>query len=393
MSTTPTATPTDMPTKATSITLLLIACLTIMVGCVIVPGISLIAPQLGVSQAAAWLITTPSLGVVLFGPFVGRIIDKLGLYPSLLSGLFMYGMIGAGGALVHGPWLVFTNRLFLGGTTALVMASGTGFISYFYQGRARLNMMAKQGMAIEAGGVIMLTAGGLLAGVSWYLPFSLYLIAWIFMLLVMAFVPRPERNEHASAEDVPDKIPQSLKLVYFSALMSLIVFFSAVILLPFKLQGMGFSETQTGYFLSFLSLVAVIAASQMPRVSRMIGEYQMLILAFIFYIFGHCLFYFSDVLPMLIAGAFFTGFGFGFTVPLLNHMTVEKSHPQQRGRMLAYLSMAIFSGQFLSSFVGMLPCNLGLIAAAYLAALSALLLFFAHKALRCHSQKSEDHQE
>lgn len=45
------------------------------------------------------------------------------------------------------------------------------------------------------------------------------------------------------------------------------------------------------------------------------------------------------------------GIGFGLTIPLVNHMTVEHSSYAQRGKNLAYLSVAIFLGQFLSSFV------------------------------------------
>tara|TARA_B100001109_G_scaffold255890_1_gene262372 strand:- start:95925 stop:97028 length:1104 start_codon:yes stop_codon:yes gene_type:complete len=365
-----------------AITLLCIACLTIMVGCVIVPGLPLIAPQLGVSNAAGWLVTVPSLGVVLFGPLVARVIDRLGLYASLITGLLAYGLLGAAGAWLQGPWLIFADRLLLGAATVLVMASGTGLISVFYQGRARLNMMAKQGMAIEAGGVIMLAAGGFLAGISWYLPFSLYLIAWFFILPVIAFVPRPPADIRTADVHADKTIPLSLKLVYFAAMMSLIVFFSAVILLPFKLQQLHFSSAETGYFLSFLSFVAVIAAALMPKASRTLGEYQTLILAFGLYTIGQTIFNFSDSLFTLIAGACFTGFGFGFSVPLVNHMTVEQSHPQHRGRMLAYLSMAVFSGQFLSSFMEMLPCGLGLVAAAYLAALSGVFIFMSHRAIR-----------
>ncbi|WP_423416334.1 hypothetical protein RLW55_09890 [Hyphomicrobium sp. B1] len=45
------------------------------------------------------------------------------------------------------------------------------------------------------------------------------------------------------------------------------------------------------------------------------------------------------------------GIGFGLTIPLVNHMTVEHSSYARRGQNLAYLSVAIFLGQFLSSFV------------------------------------------
>ena len=39
-------------------------------------------------------------------------------------------------------------------------------------------MIARQGMAIELGGVLFLFAGGLLAQQRWSLPFALYLCAW-----------------------------------------------------------------------------------------------------------------------------------------------------------------------------------------------------------------------
>lgn len=45
------------------------------------------------------------------------------------------------------------------------------------------------------------------------------------------------------------------------------------------------------------------------------------------------------------------GFGFVLSDPLVNHMIIEKSHAQVRARNLCYLSMAIFLGQFLSSFI------------------------------------------
>ncbi|MNV98712.1 hypothetical protein D3C71_1939930 [compost metagenome] len=49
------------------------------------------------------------------------------------------------------------------------------------------------------------------------------------------------------------------------------------------------------------------------------------------------------------------GCGFGFSIPLVNHLTIERSPVSLRGRLLGYLSVAIFLGQFLSAFIEMLP--------------------------------------
>ncbi|EHM01593.1 transporter, major facilitator family protein [Acetobacteraceae bacterium AT-5844] len=346
-----------MPALKTSgtVTLLAVACLTIMVGCVIVPGLPSIARQLGMAEAAGWLVTVPSLGVVLFGPFVGKLIRALGLHRALCVGLFSYGLLGLAGAWLHGPVPVLADRLLLGGATAIVMASGTGLISEFYEGRARLSMMARQGMAIELGGVIFLFIGGLLATVGWQWPFALYLVSWLFLALVLAFVPAVSQVRlDASAPDVAAGSPPVMD-IYVAACASMIVFFAGVILLPFRLSAAGLGEAEVGYFLSFVSLVAVGGAAIMPRIVHLIGERRTQALAFAGYAFAHVVFLTAGSTALLIAGGVLLGGGFGLSVPLMNHMVVERSPAHRRGDLLAYLSVAIFLGQFLASFLEFLP--------------------------------------
>jgi MFS family permease len=363
-----------------SFSLLAVACLTIMVGCVIVPGLPGIARALGVEGAASWLVTVPSLGVILFGPLVGKLIERQGLYKTLCVGLFAYGLLGVAGFVLHGPVAVFADRLALGGATAMVMAAGTGLISEFYQGKARLNMIARQGMSIELGGVVFLFLGGVLASLGWQWPFVLYLTAWLLLAMVLLFVPRPESIHHEADND-KTTVPMALKAVFGSAALAMIVFFTAIIMLPLRLHDLGLDEAQTGYFLSFVSLVAVAAAAIMPRAAQRLGEYGTLAFAFVFYGLGHLAFATADTLTLMVEGGICLGVGFGLSIPLVNHMTIEQSRAPQRGRNLAYLSMAIFSGQFLSSFMEFMPGSPSrvFICAAVIALSTGPLLFLAHK--------------
>lgn len=147
----------------------------------------------------------------------------------------------------------------------------------------------------------------------------------------------------------------ALKFVYLSATLSMIVFFTGIIMLPLRLHGSGLNEAQVGYFLSYVSLVAVGAAAMMPIAARKVGEHGTLIFGFAFYTLAHLAFVTADGLTLMVEGGLCLGLGFGLTVPLLNHMTIEHSHVAQKGRNLAWLSMAIFSGQFLSSFMEFVP--------------------------------------
>lgn len=342
--------------RTASFSLLAVAALTIMVGCVIVPGLPTIALHLEVENAASWLVTIPSLGVILFGPWAGKLIDRTGAYKALCIGLFSYGLIGMAGFTLRGHLLVFADRLILGGATAIIMASGTGLISEFYLGKARLQMIAKQGMSIELGGVIFLFVGGLLANKGWHWPFMLYLTAWALLTMVLLFVPQPLRApEQAMSREAADRLSTTIKMDFLTAALSMTVFFTAVVMLPLRLYDLGLDEAQVGYLLSFTSLVAVAAAAIMPAVAGKAGERGALIGAFIFYALAHLLFVYADRLTLMVGGAVLLGAGFGLSIPLVNHMVVDQSHPQHRGRNLAYLSMAIFTGQFMSSFMEFLP--------------------------------------
>ncbi|WAH61765.1 MFS transporter (plasmid) [Pseudomonas silvicola] len=143
-----------------AVTLLAVSCLTIMVGCVIVPGLSDRRAIKGcLSGPQSWLVTLPALGVILAGPLAGRAIDRFGAYPMLLIGLFCYGGLGVAGVWLPGAVSQIIDRILLGGATAVVMSAGTSLIASFYQAEARLKMIARQGMAIELGGVVFLFVG------------------------------------------------------------------------------------------------------------------------------------------------------------------------------------------------------------------------------------------
>lgn len=354
---------TSMLTATGGFTLLAVASLTIMVGCILVPGLPEIAAALGIPHAAGWLITLPSLGVVLGGPLAGKVIDRWGARTALQSGLFIYGLSGIAGMLCYGLPAVIIDRLILGGATAVVMSSGTALLALFYHGQARLSMIARQGMAIEFGGVIFLFISGLLAVQNWRWPFFLYLLSWIMLAMVRSLIPVTVEvaSSELTGKSAPGSATPSLCGVLFAALMSMICFFTAVIVIPKQFYQAGIGSSDTGYFLSMVSLVAVAAAAMMPAVVKKISEPATLWLAFLCYAAAFALFALAANLSELILAGGLLGSGFGFSVPLVNHMTVSRSDQGNRGRRLASLSMALFSGQFLASFMAMLPGDSSLI--------------------------------
>lgn len=330
-----------------------------MVGCVLAPGLPGIAPALGVPHAASWLVTLPSLGVVLFGGVSGRFLTKVGAYRALCYGLVLYAVLGAGAVMLHGPIPVFADRILLGGATVIVMAAGTTLISEFFSGAARLAVIARQGVAIEIGGVIFLSIGGMLARIGWAGPFALYLVALLILAMVLAFVPNQVPSPVAEVSICSATQTGETTSIFGAAFLSMLCFFTAIIVLPFRLTtGLGqvaFSESEVGYVLSFVSVVAVVVAAVMPRIIRRVGASFTFVLAFSAYALAHLCFALAVDPAMLFAGTVLLGTGFGLSTPLVNHMTIERSDATARGRNLALLSVAIFLGQFASSFMELVP--------------------------------------
>lgn len=363
-------------------TLLLTSSLTIMVGTVIAPSLTEISRHLGFADNPGWLVTLPSLGVVLFAPVMGWIIDRKGAFRMMCWGLVPYAILGVAGAALTNPYIVIVDRILLGAATAAVMASGTVLIAELFQDQDRMKMIAWQGMAIELGGVVFLSIGGILGQIGWQLPFYIYLIALVCAVLTMTSVPQKALHIEARHEPGSSAEPGNLLTIVMSAGFAMILFFTAFVGLPLMLpQAFDFSESQTGYFMGFISLVAVGAASIMPRVAARLGGYYTVALGYAFLTAGLILFSVATHFVVLLLAAVSTGIGFGFTVPLLNHMTLQLSSPSSRGKNLGYYSMGIFGGQFLSSFITLISDDIKVtfLAASLIGFLVAIGLAFKAK--------------
>ena len=307
------------------IALLLASSLTIMVGCAITTALPAIGQHYGMGRFSGWLVTTPALGVIVYALTLGRLTDRIGPWKTAIAGLSAYGILGIAGPLMPGKITLLADRFLLGIATAAVMTASTALI-----------------MSIR-------------------------------------HIPRPADTGQDTADDTGTPAPrQHAWPVFALAFASMLTFFSAIVILPGHLQdNLGHSPTFTGGYLASLSLVAITAATLMPKVVARFGEHTALTLAFIAYGCAHLLFCTVENLPTLAAAALCIGTGFGFSIPLLASMTIARSPAGRRGTWLGYYAMATFSGQFLSSaLITCLSGKTAFAAAALIAAATATAIRF-----------------
>ncbi|MRI01595.1 MFS transporter [Kriegella sp. EG-1] len=341
-------------------TLLFVSSLTIMVGTVIAPSLSGIVAHKNLFFSPSWLLTLPSLGVVLFAPIVGRLLPKFGTINLLYMGLVPYAILGLIGAFITNDYLLILDRIFLGAATVAIQVSVTGYIADMFTGEARMKMIAWQGMAIELGGVVFLAIGGVLGELNWQYPFYIYLVALVCLFLVIKTLPKlkPKSVENAISSESLNHSKYKVKLIFSASLLAMMLFFVGFVTLPLYLPlSYDFSESQTGYLMAFISIIAIATASQMPKMVKIFGEGNTVVLGFLFFMMGYLVLAMSLSLPFLVFTVLFIGIGFGFTIPLLNHMMLEASTAKNQGKNLGLFSMGVFGGQFLSTFIEYISSN------------------------------------
>lgn len=356
--------------------IMLASSLTIMVGSALTPALPKIGAHFQAGDYASWLVTVPALGVVIGAIPCGKFLNRAGAYLTCILGLLLYGVLGILGCLMPELISEFADRFLLGIATAMIMTSGTALISMFYQGKKQLKMIAIQGMAIELGGVIFLSIGGQLAEMSWQMPYMIYGIAFIALILMLIFVPhvKEEMVQKQDTKERENQKSQTVIPVLIFSFLGMLIFFSAIVSLPAYLQTeKGYSTTFTGNYLAAISLVAVIFAGIMPRMVERFSAKTSLTVAYACYAAAHVLFFFSSNNWILYAAALIMGIGFGFSTPLVNNLTVERSNAENKARNLSLYSMCTFSGQFCSSLIATFAVgNFVFMTAAILAVLTCL---------------------
>lgn len=355
-----------------------------MVGTVIAPSLGRIVSNLKFDYSPGLLITLPALGVVVFAPFVGKMLGKLGSIKMLCLGLVPYALLGVAGGFITNDYVLIADRFLLGGATVMLQVSVTSFIVEVFQGPDRMKLIAWQGMSIELGGVIFLSIGGILGEWHWQYPFYIYLVALICLVLVVKTLTKVKKTDHLKDNSTVLKVEHTSKvrLVFFASMAAMVLFFVSFVSLPLYLpEAFSFSDSITGYYMAFISLIAIITASQMPKVVSKLGDGNTVGLGFGCFMFGYIVLAMFTSLPLLILVAILIGIGFGFTIPLLNHMMIEASSSKNLGKNLGLYSMGVFGGQFLSTFIEYLSHDYAVIfgCAAAMALLFGVVLILAFK--------------
>ena len=323
------------------------------------------SPQLVTSLLAVY-----SLMALLSAPLWGRLSDRIGRRPVLMSslaaGALAYLWMGAADAL----WMLFAARG-LAGICAGNIAAAQAYIADVTTPENRAKGMGLIGAAFGLGFIIGPALGGLLAGNN---PASadLAMPAWVaaglsgMALLGVAFL-LPESRPLEARQNMParSRFAAILGALRRPILSRLILVFFLVILAfsgmesTFALWAMrqfGWGPSQVAYVFAYVGLLsAVLQGGLIGRLSRRFGEERLLLVGLTLIGIGLLTLPAARWLSLLALMLAALAVGMGLVQPSLNSLISRRAGREEQGEVLG-----------VSQSVGSLARVLGPLAAGFL---------------------------
>jgi DHA1 family tetracycline resistance protein-like MFS transporter len=337
----------------------------------VIPLLPFYAVRFGASpQLVTSLLAIYSLMALLSAPLWGRLSDRIGRRPVLMSslaaGALAYLWMGAADAL----WMLFAARG-LAGICAGNIAAAQAYIADVTTPENRAKGMGLIGAAFGLGFIIGPALGGLLAGNN---PASadLAMPAWVaaglsgIALLGVAFV-LPESRPLAARQNIParSRLAAILGALRRPILSRLILIFFLVILAfsgmesTFALWAMrqfGWGPSQVAYVFAYVGLLsAVLQGGLIGRLSRRFGEERLLLVGLALIGIGLLTLPAARSMSLLALVLAALAVGMGLVQPSLNSLISRRSGREEQGEVLG-----------VSQSVGSLARVLGPLAAGFL---------------------------
>jgi len=315
-----------------------------MAGATIAPGLpGLVEHYANYPEAdflSRFILTAPGLAIALSATLSGWVADKLGRRTLLQIGVVLYIISGSAGLWLDDLLLLLTSRLLLGLAVGMIMVCSMALLTDHFQGPERDRAMGIQSSAMSVGGIVFLSAGSILADVSW----------------------RRFPKLHVA-------------LIYPLAFISMLMFYFIPTQLPFFALELGATSLKYGGFAVALSQVfAAVASANYQRLRVHLTNQQVLLLSYGCLSSGFLFLSMANSLLAMYLCMPFIGIGLGFNFPNLSIWLMSKVPSTMRGRASGGMTSAVFIGQFISPLLSQPVVQAHSVAAAFLVASVGMLV-------------------
>ncbi|MGM9735038.1 MAG: MFS transporter [Candidatus Cryptobacteroides sp.] len=353
-------------------TILSISLLTVMAGAAMAPALGVIREHFSECSPimVQFIVSLPALFIIVTNLCFTSLCRLMKTRTLAIVGLVLYVASGAGAYFVDEIHLLLVFRALLGVSVGMVMPLSTGLLAYYFPPEEQSRLMGLSAAMNQLGGVVATFISGILATVSWNSAFLVYLLGFIALLLVVAFLPNeslvkasrdseasvsasgdPASGQGSAGEENPFRLLRRFHPSVTGMLLLMLLFF----IYPTNFAVTASSNPSMSVEAVTLVMVGldVVAFLIGLLFGRLMGWFrvQMKYVAPVCFLVGYAFFSCGTSLALLLAGSAFVGIATGAGVPYLNTIASIKGGRNAATTVMPLISASLYLGQFLSPIV------------------------------------------
>lgn len=265
------------------------------------------------------LTTLPSLLIIPFILLAGYLSERVGHIRLLYIGLYLFLLSGALYFVCSSMTQLILVSAMLGIGAGIIIPLSTALVSIFFTGDERTRQYGYVSAITNVALVLATAVTGWLADIQWRLPFLVYLLPLVSILLVPA-IRKEERGM-----DVADGTGRNGSgridyhrlckyMLYYLLITYLVIIVS--INLPFLLGKYGYDSAVSGLVTSLFFLAMMLPGLFINRILAVLGR-NVLLWSLLLIGLGLLDVYLNSSLAFIILGCVAAGFGYGVAQPYI----------------------------------------------------------------------------
>jgi MFS family permease len=255
--------------------------------------------------------------------------------------------------------LIWISAL-LGVGAGMIIPLSTALISRFFTGNYRTKQFGLVSAISNLTLVVATALTGYLAEINWKLPFTVYLLPVVSLILLPGIYNEEKKDGvvKGAENSVGDKkviasgnimIGPLLGNMWYYFFITYIVLIISLNL-PFLLENYGYRSDSSGVLISVFFLAIMLPGFFIGFFKRFLGKgvrfFPLLIMAA-----GLALLLAFRTLPTMVLGCFIAGFGYGIAQPLVYDSTVAETPASRASFALAWVMVMNYVAILLAPFV------------------------------------------
>ena len=319
----------------------------------IAPAFPQIVNKLGVSELeVGLLITSFSMPGLVLSPFLGVLADRYGRKRILVPSIFIFAIMGMACAFARDFNTLLILRAAQGIGGAALGSINTTIIADLFTGRRRAQAIGLNASIMFISMPLWTTLGGALAGLAWYYPFALSILALPIGILALTHLRNPEPEKSGSMKEylkgtwVYLRDIRVVGLFAAGVLNNVIVFGCFFTYLNLYVgQSFDASSFRISNFMAITCTALFVVSAQLGRINRWLSLGNIIKLSFVVTALSLALIPLMPSLWFVLIPDVIFGIALGATLPSLQTVIAGMAPIEHRGAFMSINATILRAGQ------------------------------------------------